>query len=265
MRLAVKHGFIGSQGGGGVPPLHRADRFAVPASPRDAPGPRCRVALAITIAVHAAIGFALWYATGRAAVEPPPQRIEVALIAPPQRIEPPPPPPPPVRRRMPVTERAPVPTPVPQLEATPIELPRLAAPQPLTIPVPAVVTPLQSPITAVPAAIPSPAIESPAPPKPAAEPALLPPRFDAAYLENPPPAYPPAARRAREQGRVLLRVLVAADGRALTVDLAKSSGSALLDQAALDAVRRWRFVPARRGDVAVQAHVQVPIVFSLIR
>ena len=66
-------------------------------------------------------------------------------------------------------------------------------------------------------------------------------------------------------GRVLLRVRVGADGRAETVDVAASSGYDRLDRAAIDAVRRWRFVPARRGDAAVSAWINVPIAFSLER
>jgi periplasmic protein TonB len=97
----------------------------------------------------------------------------------------------------------------------------------------------------------------------AAAPAVVPPRFDAAYLQNPPPAYPPLARRMREQGRVLLRVLVAADGVAQQIELKTGSGSTRLDQAALDTVRRWRFVPARQGEQRVAAWVLVPISFSL--
>ena len=97
----------------------------------------------------------------------------------------------------------------------------------------------------------------------AAAPALVLPRFDAAYLQNPPPVYPPLARRMGEQGRVFLRVLVAADGLAHEVELKTSSGSPRLDHAALDIVKRWRFVPARQGDQAVAAWVVVPISFSL--
>ena len=66
-----------------------------------------------------------------------------------------------------------------------------------------------------------------------------------------------------EQGRVFLRVLVAADGVAQQVELKTTSGSPRLDHAALDAVKRWRFVPARQGDQAVAAWVVVPISFSL--
>jgi protein TonB len=264
MRLAVEHPFIGFEGGGGTATLRRARRLAS-RSRHEAQSSRRPLAIAITIGVHAAVAAALWHATGRPSVVQPPQRIEVALVAPPERVVPPPPPPP-VQRRLPQRERASVPaaTPVPKLDAMPIDVPRIAAPQPLAILRAAVVTPLESPAGAVPAEHPSPA-GSPPLPTPSVEPSLLPPRFDAAYLDNPPPTYPPAARRAREQGRVLLRVLVSAQGRAIDVVIAKSSGSALLDAAAIDAVRRWRFVPARRGDVAVQADVQVPIVFSLTR
>lgn len=92
---------------------------------------------------------------------------------------------------------------------------------------------------------------------------IVPPSFNAEYLDNPAPIYPPAARRLREQGRVLLLVEVAPDGLPRQVNLASSSGSPRLDEAALDAVRRWRFVPARKGSTAVPAQVLVPIVFGL--
>jgi periplasmic protein TonB len=89
------------------------------------------------------------------------------------------------------------------------------------------------------------------------------PSFNAGYLHNPPPSYPSASRRMGEQGRVLLNVAVSADGSALTVALNASSGSNRLDEAAMAAVRKWRFVPARRGGQAVNASVVVPIKFSL--
>jgi protein TonB len=89
------------------------------------------------------------------------------------------------------------------------------------------------------------------------------PRFDAGYLKNPAPAYPSASRRLGEEGRVVLRVLVEADGRPGEVAIKTSSGFPRLDQAAEDAVRRWKFVPAHKGDEAVRAAVLVPIVFNL--
>ena len=92
---------------------------------------------------------------------------------------------------------------------------------------------------------------------------LTPPSFSAAYLRNPPPRYPRAARQAGEQGTVTLRVLITREGLPARVDLDKSSGSAHLDNAALEAVKTWRFAPARRGAEPVESWWVVPIVFRL--
>jgi protein TonB len=93
--------------------------------------------------------------------------------------------------------------------------------------------------------------------------ALVAPSFNAAYLRNPPPRYPPVARRNGEQGTVTLRVLVSREGLPASVDIEKTSGFPPLDNAAREAVRSWRFAPARRGPQAVEAWVLVPIVFRL--
>lgn len=93
--------------------------------------------------------------------------------------------------------------------------------------------------------------------------ARTPPSFSAGYLRNPPPRYPLAARRAGEQGTVTLKVLVTREGLPARVDLEKSSGSAHLDHAALEAVKTWRFAPARQGAEPVESWVLVPIVFRL--
>ena len=100
--------------------------------------------------------------------------------------------------------------------------------------------------------------------KPAAGPAS-PPGFNAAYLHNPAPAYPEEARRRGEEGRVLLRVQVSPAGLPERVQVQSGSGSRTLDQVALAAVQRWRFVPARRGGAAVVGTVLVPLSFSLRR
>jgi protein TonB len=89
------------------------------------------------------------------------------------------------------------------------------------------------------------------------------PIFNADYLDNPAPGYPSLSRRMNEQGRVTLRVLVSAEGRAADVQIRSSSGSVRLDDAALDAVRRWKFVPAKRGSEPVAAWVLIPISFKL--
>lgn len=119
----------------------------------------------------------------------------------------------------------------------------------------------ETPVHSLPQPLP---VSRPAP-RPAAptEPAVSPPRFSAAYLDNPAPAYPAASRRNGEEGSVRLRVQVSADGRAMNVEIETSSGHERLDDAALRAVRRWRFVPARRGEEPVAASVIVPIAFRL--
>ena len=66
------------------------------------------------------------------------------------------------------------------------------------------------------------------------------------------------------EGVVLLDVLVAPDGHAADVRVARSSGHPALDESALTTVReRWRFVPARRDGVPVESRVTVPIRFRL--
>lgn len=89
------------------------------------------------------------------------------------------------------------------------------------------------------------------------------PSYNAAYLSNPPPNYPAVARRLKLQGTATIRVLVTAEGRPKSVTLETSSGSRILDEAALDAVQHWSFVPARRGRISVSAEVDVPVRFHL--
>ena len=166
----------------------------------------------------------------------------------------------------------------PKLE---VEKPQVEPPKPKLEPVkkkpvtrPLVVAPAEAPSPIVAPAPPpeppkpveeaAPAVSA-APPAPVAAPAppIIPPNFNADYLHNPPPPYPPVARRLGEQGRVVLRVLVSADGKAEQVDLRASSGSPRLDASALETVRHWKFVPARQGDRPIAAWVLVPISFRL--
>lgn len=81
-------------------------------------------------------------------------------------------------------------------------------------------------------------------------------------LSAKPPVYPVEARRAREQGTVKLLVLVGPDGRVSDVAVSSSSGSKRLDQAALSAVKRWRWSPNKRdgAPVAVRGYVTIPFV-----
>lgn len=106
------------------------------------------------------------------------------------------------------------------------------------------------------------AIETPKPVPPPPLPVTQP-RFNADYLDNPKPPYPGTSRRMGEEGEVRLRVHVTPAGTAQQVEVYRSSGFPRLDQAALDAVKQWRFIPARQGDQPVPAWVIVPIQFSL--
>jgi protein TonB len=77
------------------------------------------------------------------------------------------------------------------------------------------------------------------------------------------PIYPPASRRAGEEGTVRLKVLVDTNGRASNVQVMQSSGFSRLDQAAMEAVRKWRFVAATDGTNKIQAYTQVAVTFKL--
>jgi protein TonB len=195
-----------------------------------------RIGLGVTLALHALAAAALlsYEPARKALLAAAPIMVDLILSP---RIEQPKPQPP--------TE-LPKPKPVAKRIERPIELPLVAAPA--EAPAPVVVPPPPPPVELAP----------PAPPAP-----LTPPVFNADYLDNPAPVYPPLSRRMNEQGRVTLRVLVNVHGTADEVQLRTSSGSTRLDDAARDAVRRWKFVPAKRGAEPVPAWVLIPISFRL--
>jgi TonB family protein len=85
------------------------------------------------------------------------------------------------------------------------------------------------------------------------------------YLKNSAPEYPAAARRRHEEGLVVLNVEVTPEGHARKVNIKKSSGFDLLDNAAVNAVENWEFEPARVGSVSLESEVEVPIRFQLTR
>lgn len=171
--------------------------------------------------------------------------VQVTLLAPPvppePRVVPLPPPPKLERQPKPVVEKA------------------VAAPTPVSVMQPVAEQAAQQ----TPVAVAPPAPPSPAPLQPAAETVIEPPRYNAAYLSNPPPAYPLAARRRGVEGTVLVRAEISAGGECQRAELKKTSGHEMLDQAALEAVKKWHFVPAKRGSQAVVAWVEVPITFKL--
>jgi periplasmic protein TonB len=209
-------------------------------------GPRT-VSIAATVALHAVAfaGVLQIDAVRKPLLESVP--IMVSFITPP-KIEAPPPPPKIVPPKPKPRAVAPKPVPVPPPPAEPPPAPLVAvapdAPSPVVAPPPPRVEP--APVAALP------------PPAP-----VLPPSFEAAYLRNPVPVYPQMSKRRGEEGTVLLRVFVNAQGGAEKVAVRTSSGYPLLDAAAHDTVHRWRFVPARQGDQPVAAWVLVPVVFKL--
>ncbi|WP_313713344.1 energy transducer TonB [Pseudomonas sp.] len=177
----------------------------------------------------------------------PPMTIEFAAPAPPV-VQPPLPAPAP-----PVVE--PPPPVVDELAAKP-------KPKPKPVPKPVVKQapkPQPKPVEAPPPA----PVAAPAPPAPPAPAPVTPPSANAAYLKNPAPEYPQMALRRGWEGTVLLRVEVLPNGKPGQIQIQKSSGRDALDAAALAAVKRWSFVPAKQGDVAQAGWVSVPIDFKL--
>jgi periplasmic protein TonB len=107
------------------------------------------------------------------------------------------------------------------------------------------------------------AVAAPAPPSPPAAAKIVLPSSDADYLSNPKPPYPPMSKRLSEQGKVIVRVLISAEGQPLKAELRQSSGFERLDQSALATVMKWRYVPGKRDGVAEAMSFNVPITFQL--
>lgn len=216
--------------------------------------------LLLSLAAHGLIlTLGTWQGTApQVLLQPATTSIEVTLVEPePEPVEPDPlppepeptpePPPPILTTPEPVEEALPEPTPEPSPEPTPEPTP---TPKPISKPKP---EPPKEPV------------ESREKPKPAARPvgAVIEARPD--YASNPPPPYPETARRNGWQGKVMVRATVNAQGKVERVALARGSGYAILDQAALDAVRRWRFKAKTVAGVATGSTVEVPVNFSLRR
>jgi protein TonB len=136
-----------------------------------------------------------------------------------------------------------------QADVTPQPKPKLREPEPLPAEEPAVKREVQ------------PAPQDATPPSPVMLDAE--PDYRADYLNNPRPPYPMVARRMGYHGKVVLNVEVLAEGRAGEVKLHQSCGYDILDNAAMQTVKTWRFSPARRFGQPVTQWFLVPIKFSL--
>ena len=179
--------------------------------------------------------------------------------------QPPAPPAPPTPPAPPPTKPAP-----PKPSPTPPK-PRVAKPTPAPEPMPvAIADPTPAPAAPVGVVEPQPAakpVEAPvaAAPAPAAPPApaIVQPSSDASHLNNPKPVYPAVSKRLGEQGKIVLRVLIGADGIPQKVEIKQSSGFERLDRQAVDTVTRWRFVPGTRNGVPEAMWYLQPINFVL--
>lgn len=151
----------------------------------------------------------------------------------------------------------------PEPKPEPKPKPREIEPEPIPVDEPVVKeeTPPAPQEASPPSQPPSQAVQEVAPPAP-----VLPdtePDYRANYLNNPRPPYPMVARRMGFHGKVVLNVEVLAEGKAGEVLLHQSSGHQILDNAALQTVKTWRFSPARRLGQPVTQWFLVPIKFSL--
>lgn len=86
----------------------------------------------------------------------------------------------------------------------------------------------------------------------------------AAEATNKAPVYPMRARRQGWQGRVVIKAFVEANGLPSCVEIEKTSGYRVLDEAALSAIEQWKFYPAQRGADAFPSWVRIPVRFKLI-
>jgi protein TonB len=187
-----------------------------------------------------------------------PVQVLAELIEPPQPVIAPAPPTPsapvppkPVLRQPPPPK--PVARPAPQPLASVAAEPTPQAPAAITAPQPITTS------TAPPAAEAAP----PAPPAPPVPPRVDLPSSSADYLNNPPPPYPPLSKRLNEQGRVVIRARIEVDGTASQAEVRTSSGFERLDQAALQTVKRWRYLPGKRAGVPEAMWFNIPIQFVL--
>ncbi len=93
--------------------------------------------------------------------------------------------------------------------------------------------------------------------------AFFSPHIDAGHASNPKPPYPLASRRMGEEGTVILSVYILSSGMVDKIRIKKSSGYPRLDNAALEAVKKWRYIPAKNGDTPVAIWHTQAIRFSL--
>lgn len=222
------------------------------------------------------LGLLMWAASSLSQTPPkitPPSVVGVLItLDTPPAPAPAPPAPPPPAPPPPPPEPPPPPPPKPRPEP-PKPVPKPAKPKPPPLPpsekaitVPQeTAEPAPAPAPVVAAAPAAPAAASPAQsvPGPSSnEVPITPPRSDARHLNNPKPEYPRTSMRLREEGQVLLDVYILADGTVGEVKLRQSSGFSRLDESAMKTVKKWKFVPAHRGNEPIASWYVQPITFE---
>lgn len=107
-------------------------------------------------------------------------------------------------------------------------------------------------------------VSAPAPAPPAPPSTVSSDALGTRMISGSPPRYPVECRRKKEQGTVELLLVLGTDGRVETITVARTSGFARLDDAALSAVRRWRWAPTLRdgAPVKVRGVVEIPFVLT---
>jgi TonB family protein len=78
-----------------------------------------------------------------------------------------------------------------------------------------------------------------------------------------PPHYPNRALKLGQEGKVLVEVLLDKDGKQIKQEVINSSGYVLLDKAALEAIKKWSFLPHKLQGENSKAFIQIPIEFKI--
>lgn len=100
-------------------------------------------------------------------------------------------------------------------------------------------------------------------PTPAPLPPLIAPQIDPRYASAFQPTYPPAERRANRDGRVTVRVLVGTDGRVKQIERVTATSDAFWQVTQDRALRSWRFKPASRAEIPVEAWRTMTLTFRM--
>lgn len=190
------------------------------------------ISLALVIGLHVAMIWGLWNAQIRQAIEQTtPLFVSLIVQAPPKVEQAPIPPPKPVKPK-------PVIKPKPVVEPPPPEPQQIVSTEPVVEPVEFTAPPPPEPIEVEPE--PAPVISE----APAVVDQVSLPELAVACTNRSPPVYPAWSKRMREQGEVVLQVFLDTAGKVVRTEINRTSGSPRLDEAALQAVQRWRCRPA---------------------